>query len=54
VEESVAGEYNQALYLPHRTAMMQWYANFLVTLKAGITPAQIRKFEKQVNKRPRN
>jgi hypothetical protein len=54
VEEGVAGDYNQALYLPHRTAMMQWYANYLDALKVGITPAQNRKFEKQVNRRPRS
>jgi integrase len=54
VEEGVAGDYNQALYLPHRTAMMQWYANYLDTLKVGITPAQHRKFEKQVNRRLRS
>ncbi|MDB5788783.1 tyrosine-type recombinase/integrase [Caballeronia mineralivorans] len=52
VEEGVAGDYNQALYLPHRTAMMQWYANYLDALKVGITPAQICKFEKQVNRHP--
>ena len=54
VEAGVAGDYNQALYLPHRTAMMQWYANYLDALKVGITPAQISKFEKQVNRRLRS
>lgn len=44
-----AGDYNQVLYLPHRTATMQWYANYLDAMKVGIAPAQIRKFEKQVN-----
>jgi hypothetical protein len=34
--------------------MMQWYANYLDTLKVGITPAQHRKFEKQVNRRLRS
>jgi hypothetical protein len=33
---------------------MQWYANYLDALKVGITPAQIRKFEKQVNRHTRS
>jgi len=54
VEEGVAGDYNQAMYLPQRSAMMQWYADYLDALKIGITPAQQRKFEKQVNTIRRN
>jgi hypothetical protein len=48
VEDGVAGDYNQALFLLHCTAMMRWYANYLDALKVGITPTQIRKFERQV------
>jgi hypothetical protein len=54
VEDGVAGDYNQALYLLHRTAMMRWYANYLDALKVGITPTQIRKFERRVNRRLRS
>jgi integrase len=49
VEEGVAGDYNQARYLPQRSGMMQWYADYLDALRVGITPAQQIKFEKQVN-----
>lgn len=49
VEEGVAGDYNQAMYLPQRTAMMQWYADYLDALKVGMTPTQQKKFEKRVN-----
>lgn len=37
-EKGVAGVYNKAMYLPQRTAMMQWYADYLEALEAGMTP----------------
>ena len=51
IEEGVAGDYNQAMYLPQRAAMMQWYADYLDAIKHGITPAQRQKFGKRVNAR---
>ncbi|MCU0072953.1 integrase arm-type DNA-binding domain-containing protein [Pseudomonas koreensis] len=35
VKEGVAGVYNKAIYLKSRTAMMQWYADFLDSLEKG-------------------
>ena len=32
----VAGVYNKAQYLPQRTTMMQWYANYLDGLAGGV------------------
>jgi integrase len=32
----VAGVYNKAKYLPQRTVMMQWYANYLDGLAGGV------------------
>lgn len=48
-EAGVSGIYNQAQYLAPRRAMMQWYANYLDQLTAGITPAQRKEFDRQVN-----
>ncbi|WP_423379177.1 tyrosine-type recombinase/integrase [Burkholderia sp. LMG 32019] len=48
-EEGVAGDYNQAQYAPQRAAMMQWYADYLDALKAGLTPEQREKFARRVN-----
>ncbi|QYY82805.1 tyrosine-type recombinase/integrase [Pseudomonas germanica] len=35
VKEGIAGEYNKAIYLPQRTTMMQWYADYLDSLACG-------------------
>jgi integrase len=48
-EEGVSGIYNQAQYLPQRRAMMQWYADYLDSLEAGMTPAQRAEFDRRVN-----
>lgn len=37
-EKGVAGVYNKAMYLPQRAVMMQWYADYLGALEAGMTP----------------
>lgn len=49
VEDGVAGDYNHAMYLPQRKAMMQWYADYLEALKNGLTPDLTAKFAKRVN-----
>lgn len=48
-EAGVAGDYNQAQYAPQRAAMMQWYADYLDALKAGLTAEQREKFARRVN-----
>ena len=48
-EEGVSGIYNQAQYLPQRRAMMQWYADYLDSLEAGMTPEQRAEFDRRVN-----
>jgi hypothetical protein len=35
VKEGVAGVYNKAVYIKPRTAMMQWYADYLDDLEQG-------------------
>lgn len=44
VEGGVAGVYNKAQYLQQRAVMMQWYADYLDALKAGITDEQRERF----------
>lgn len=48
-EQGVAGVYNQAAYLEQRRAMLQWYADYLDALEAGMTPAQRADFHALVN-----
>ncbi|GAB3387991.1 tyrosine-type recombinase/integrase [Azotobacter armeniacus] len=48
-EQGVAGVYNQAAYLEQRRAMLQWYADYLDALEAGMTPAQRADFDALVN-----
>ncbi len=48
-EEGVSGIYNQAQYLHQRRTMLQWYADYLDCLEAGMTPAQRAKFDSRVN-----
>ncbi|MCO1371125.1 integrase arm-type DNA-binding domain-containing protein [Burkholderia multivorans] len=48
-EGGVAGDYNQAQYAPQRAAMMQWYADYLDALKAGLTAEQRENFARRVN-----
>jgi integrase len=49
VEPGVAGDYNHAMYLPQRKAMMQWYADYLGALRDGTASPQAGKFAKRVN-----
>ncbi|MBP0714221.1 integrase arm-type DNA-binding domain-containing protein [Burkholderia sola] len=49
VEEGTAGDYNQALYLPQRSAMMQWYADYVEALRQGLTAQQLEAFSRRVN-----
>lgn len=49
VEGGISGEYNQALYLPQRRIMMQWYADYLDALKEGITANLRDQFDTRVN-----
>ncbi|MWA29762.1 tyrosine-type recombinase/integrase [Burkholderia pseudomallei] len=50
LEGGVAGDYNHAMYLPQRKAMMQWYADYLDALKGGPLSADLAaKFAKRVN-----
>ena len=48
-EEGMAGVYNQAAYLESRRAMLQWYADYLDALEAGMTPAKREDFDSVVN-----
>lgn len=48
-EQGMAGVYNQAAYLEQRRAMLQWYADYLDALEAGMTPAQRADFDAMVN-----
>ncbi|NHN76478.1 integrase arm-type DNA-binding domain-containing protein [Azotobacter chroococcum] len=48
-EQGVAGVYNQAAYLEQRRAMLQWYADYLDALEAGMIPAQRVDFDAMVN-----
>lgn len=50
LEGGVAGDYNHAVYLPQRQAMMQWYADYLDALKGGpLEQTQAMKFAKRIN-----
>jgi len=49
MEEGVAGDYNHAMYLPQRKAMMQWYADYLDALKDGLATNLVEKFARRVN-----
>ncbi|QVX40788.1 tyrosine-type recombinase/integrase (plasmid) [Ralstonia solanacearum] len=49
IEKGAAGDYNHAIYLPQRRAMMQWYADYLDALQVGMTPARAAKLKKRVN-----
>ncbi|CCG37618.1 phage integrase family protein [Xanthomonas citri pv. mangiferaeindicae LMG 941] len=51
-EKGTAGDYNHAIYLKQRRAMMQWYADYLDALKAGLTPAQREAFARRVQGDP--
>ncbi len=51
-EKGTAGDYNHAIYLRQRKLMMQWYADYLEALKAGLTPAQSKTFARRVNGNP--
>ena len=48
-EVGTSGIYNKAQYIPQRSAMMQWYADYLDCLADGMTPAQRAKFDRRVN-----
>jgi len=43
-QNSVRAAYNRALYLPERVKMMQWWADYLDSLKAGgvVIPFQLK------------
>lgn len=49
LEEGTAGDYNHANYLRQRRAMIQWYADYLDALKAGMDPGQQEAFRRRVN-----
>jgi integrase len=49
LEAGTAGDYNHAKYLLQRRAMLQWYADYLNALKAGMEPAQQEAFRRRVN-----
>lgn len=49
VEGGISGEYNQALYLPQRRIMIQWYADYLDALRDGITASLRDQFDTRVN-----
>lgn len=51
-EAGVAGVYNQATYLEGRSVMMQWYADYLDTLKTGMTAKAKSEFDSRVNRLP--
>lgn len=44
------GVYDKAIYLPQRVRMVQWYADYLDALEAGITSQQQAEFAKRVEK----
>ncbi len=44
------GTYNQASYLKQRAVMMQWYADYLDALEAGITKADQEAFKARVER----
>lgn len=48
MEGGMAGVYNKAQYLEKRRAMMQWYADYLDALEAGITESQSEAFRKRI------
>lgn len=48
-ETGIAGDYNHAIYLSQRRLMMQWYADYLDALKAGLSPQQAKTFAERVN-----
>ena len=48
-EGGMAGVYNQAAYLEPRRSMLQWYADYLDALEAGMTPEQRADFDRLVN-----
>lgn len=43
------GVYDKAQYVEQRRAMMQWYADYLDSLEAGMTPQQRAEFDRRVN-----
>lgn len=47
-EPGMAGVYNAAAYLEYRRDMIQWYADYLDALEAGITPGQRAEFDSRV------
>lgn len=47
-EAGVSGVYNKAAYLRQRRKMMQWYADYLDALHAGIAPEEATAFKKRV------
>lgn len=49
VEPGTAGVYNKAAYFTQRAVMMQWYADYLHALRAGITDEEKRVFKRLVN-----
>ena len=46
--KGVRGVYNKAQYLSQRATMMQWYADYLNALQAGITAEQKEQFASRV------
>lgn len=48
VQKGVGGVYNKARYLKQRRGMMQWYADYLDALQAGITDEQRAAFASEV------
>lgn len=49
LEPGTAGVYNKAAYVEQRKAMMQWYADYLDALEAGIDAEVKRGFDAKVN-----
>ena len=49
IEPGTAGVYNKAAYVEQRTAMMQWYADYLDALEEGLSEARKRRFDEAVN-----
>lgn len=48
VEPGTAGVYNKAAYLEQRRVMMQWYADYLVALEAGLSEQDRQRFDAEV------
>ncbi len=49
LEDGISGVYNKARYMPQRRHMMQWYADYLEALGAGMTAELKQKFSVAIN-----